>query len=65
MLKYLVAEYIMDKKNLDAVVKLMKEFYRSDVRIGNEEKKVKDALMNLGELEILKQFEKGMFSGAV
>lgn len=64
MLKYLVAEYIRDEKNLDSVVKLIAEFYSTDVHIGNEINVLKGELESLGELEVLKELEKGTFSGA-
>ncbi len=63
MLKYLVAEYIRDEKNMDSVVKLITEFYSTDVRIGGEINIVRKALEDLGEVEVLKEFEKGRFSG--
>ena len=30
MLKYLIMEYIQDKNNLDTVVELLREFYKTD-----------------------------------
>ena len=65
MLKYLVEKYIRDEKNLDSVVKLIAEFSSTDVFIGNKKINVlRGELESLGELEVLKELEKGTFNGA-
>ena len=65
MLKYLVEKYIRDEKNLDSVVKLIAEFFSTDVFIGNKKRNVlRGELESLGELEVLKELEKGTFNGA-
>ena len=65
MLKYLVEKYIRDEKSLDSVVKLIAEFFSTDVFIGNKKINVlRGEPERLGELEVLKELEKGTFNGA-
>lgn len=63
MLEFLIAEYLRDKENLRAVIKIIRKYNSSCIRIGNEEDKARKALEDLGELEVLKAFETGTFSG--
>ena len=67
MLKLLVMKYIHDSANLDAVVELLeKVVLDTDVIFPPfREKKIEDVkngLRELGELEVLKEFEKGTFA---
>ncbi len=64
MLKYLVAKYIRDEKNLDSVVKLVAEFFSTDIHFDHEIDVLRGELESLEELEVLKELERGTFSGA-
>lgn len=65
MLKFLVMKYIQDSANIEAVVDLLKPLKETDIAFpgsGETIEEIKNRLRRLGELEILKELEKGTFA---
>ena len=58
----LVKHYIIDEKNTDKVVELLLDYYKTDVFVHGKTEQLEKALKEMGETEILNQFEKGTFA---